>query len=128
MAKVRLVHCVDCAAQMKRTHHFRGNPRCAKCQEKQHKLKRSINVSKIRSEARRFRLICHYLGWEPEQFEEMIEEMKKSPMAFRDKPENRQARLDETMERKARAAREAARRKRWAEEARDESAGIGRLA
>jgi hypothetical protein len=74
---------------------------CVKCLGRYHRRKKKETLSGLRHQARQLRLVFHVLGWEPEQFWEMLNEMRRSPMCFRSKPEGKPARRDWRMERKA---------------------------
>jgi len=99
----RRVPCVDCGKELLRANYF-DRSRCPRCQDRKDYRRQAAQLSKVRTQARRYRLVCHYLGWDPDQFEEMLAEMRASPMAFRRSPETRAARLDLHNERKRRAA------------------------
>jgi hypothetical protein len=55
----------------------------------------------MRRQARQFRILCHFLGYEPEQFGDLLAEIKASPMCFRRRPETRAAKYDLYTERRA---------------------------
>lgn len=78
------------------------NPRCQPCRLRQRKKFEAAELFRRRVEARRYRIILHVLGWEDDQFAEMLEEMKHSPMMFRDRPETPAARFDLRLEKRSR--------------------------
>ena len=94
------VPCTVCGTPLLRAHHY-ATAACEDCQEQR---KRDVQVgvhARRREQARRYRIITHVLGWEEDQFEEMLQEMKRSPMAFRKRAEGRNARYDLAMERRS---------------------------
>jgi hypothetical protein len=95
----RRVPCLDCGTLILRAPHF-ATARCQRCMRRHGSRGYAMRVKDIRDQARRFRIVCHVLGWEPEQFAEMLEEMRRSPMAFRHAPETRAARFDLRNERR----------------------------
>lgn len=95
----RRVPCVDCGKRLLRCSHF-ATARCPRCQFVKDKRRYGLSQKDLRSQARRFRIVCHVLGWEPEAFAEMLAEMRRSPMAFRSCPETRAAKIDLRKERR----------------------------
>lgn len=99
------VKCEGCGCDLVRQTHWRG-AKCKACRLK-HWIAYKKEADRRRvSHARRYRIICHVLGWEQEQFAEMLEAMKESPMAFREKAETRVAKLELTNERRAQKSEE----------------------
>lgn len=92
-----------CGIDLVRKTHWKG-AKCKACRLKHWTAYKKEADRKKVSHARRYRLICHILGWELEQFAEMFEAMKESPMAFRDKAETRVAKLEITNEKRAQKA------------------------
>src|SRR4051812_9724754 len=90
---IRLVPCVRCGKILERRTHF-IDASCFGCLADRRKGARSERLKRMRQQARRLRIVMHVLGWEPEQFEEMLSEMKGSPMCFRKRPETRAAKCD----------------------------------
>lgn len=95
----RRVPCVDCGKKLLRASHF-ASARCQRCLFVHHKRRYGMRTKDLRTQARRYRIILHVLGWEPDQFAEMLEEMRSSPMAFRRVPETRAAKVDLRIERR----------------------------
>jgi hypothetical protein len=96
---IRKVPCVWCGTMLERRTNLR-KAKCDACQEKHRRALVKGLQDRVRTEARRYRIIMHALGWEHEQFGEMLAEMRCSPMAFRKKAETRVARMDLTIERR----------------------------
>lgn len=95
----RAVKCRACGIALLRGTHWR-NPVCARCaQDGRNRQKGAVHALRI-EQARRYRIVLHVLGWEHDQFEEMIEAMKASPMGFRRKPETGAARRDVNTEKR----------------------------
>lgn len=94
---VHHVKCLGCGAPLQLRTHWR-RPRCAACRHKKKKGDENGRHKSVVRQARRYRIILHVLGWEDEQFDEMVAEMRRSPMAFRKKPETRAARFDLAIE------------------------------
>src|SRR5438067_4416017 len=97
----RKVRCLGCGLPIMRASHWR-KPSCDDCQRVKGNRAKNGEILRLREEARRYRIILHVLGWERDQFWEMVEEMKRSPMMFRETAETRVAKLDLTNERKQR--------------------------
>lgn len=93
---IHYVHCA-CGADLALKTYWK-NPRCKPCRKRAYKKFEAAELFRRRVEARRFRIVCHVLGWEPEQFAEM----KRSPMMFRDTPETPAARYDVRLEKRSR--------------------------
>jgi hypothetical protein len=92
-----------CGAMLLRAHHYL-TAACESCQERR-RIDRQIGLhARRREQARRYRIITHVLGWEEDQFNEMLQEMKRSPMAFRKRAEGRNARYDMAIEFRRRSA------------------------
>lgn len=92
------VPCAQCRTTIWRTTHFK-TARCEDCKKLRDRSKSYRLMKLLRTHARRYRIILHVLGWEDEQFEEMLQEMKRSPMCFRKRAETRDASFDLTVER-----------------------------
>lgn len=97
---VHHVKCLDCGREVVRATYWR-EPCCDACRHKRSKNQARGKFLRMSRQARQFRIICHVLGWEPEAFAEMIEEMRKSPMCFRKQPETRAAKYDLHTEKRA---------------------------
>lgn len=96
----REVPCCLCGKPVMRAVHF-VDAKCRTCHRQHGNAVWRATLKEVRKQARRFRIVCHILGWEPEQFEEMLGEMKRSPMAFRKGPETLAAHRDFWNERRA---------------------------
>lgn len=97
----REVPCIRCGCKLLRATYF-YKATCGPCRTKHYRRNYSAQVRKFRQQARRYRIVLNILGWEDtaEGFADMLEEMKKSPMAFRKKIEGRLAKQDMTFERR----------------------------
>jgi hypothetical protein len=97
---IRLVPCVRCGKILERRTHF-IDASCFGCLTDRKKGARSERLKRMRRQARQFRILCHFLGYEPEQFEDLLAEIKASPMCFRRRAETRAAKYDLHTERRA---------------------------
>jgi hypothetical protein len=89
------VHCTvpGCTATLMRAGHF-GSAKCP-YHMRLHKNRNWRALNKTHQvQARRYRVLLHLLGYEDEQWEDLLEELKSSPMAFRAGPETPQAARD----------------------------------
>ena len=96
---VHEVQCLDCAVPMQRKTYWRA-PRCLPCARRRNKTDEARRNRELRQQARRYRILLHTLGWDHDQWEEMLEECRRSPMSFRAVPETRAARHDLAIERR----------------------------
>jgi hypothetical protein len=97
----RKVACLDCQCELWRATYFK-QPRCGPCRKKRYERNWREVMIQRRAEARRYRIITHILGWPATEqgFQDMLEEMRKSPMAFRKRPETDRARRDWNFEKR----------------------------
>lgn len=98
----REVPCTRCGCKLLRATYFK-QATCLPCRVIYYRRNYGVQLRRFRQQARRYRIIVHVLGWPDtdEGFADMLEEMKRSPMAFRKRAESRLARRDVSNERRA---------------------------
>jgi len=99
---VHRVQC-SCGVPLLRKTYWR-KPQCSDCRKRRAHSKYVRKVGDLRREARRYRIVLHVLGWSDDQFEEMLAEMKRSPMMFRTSPETKTGWRDWQLERRRKPA------------------------
>lgn len=101
-----MIHHVICGTKTCRKplalYNYWRKPICPECRANAHGKRERLSAARARVQARRYRILLHVAGYTEDQFAEFLEELKKSPLGFRTEPETRLARLDATLERKAR--------------------------
>lgn len=88
-----------CMAKLMRSVHI-SDAKCADCTRKDHRTRENAASAKHKIEARRYRIIMHAAGYSDEKFAEFMEELRKSDLCLRVKPEGWRAMLDVKMERR----------------------------
>ena len=104
---VHHVSCLGCGCALALKTYWRA-PRCKPCRRGDQAAIARRSLIVLREQARRYRILTHLLGYEPEQFDELVAEIRSSPMAFRRDPESRSARYDVALERRSARAKKAA--------------------
>lgn len=96
------VACGGCGKPLLRSPNYANveSIKCAACALAARIKHQCVFDKKVRQQARRYRIILHTLGRKDSDFEEMLAEMKASPMSFPETPEG-SVKLDMTFEKRA---------------------------